>query len=135
MSPYLGLDESLELLKESYRPQVKKIWCEFIAFKQNDFHDAMPQEDDFLSFFKMLREKNRASSSMWTYYSLLNSLMKNRYSKPLQQYPRITTLLKGYNTDVKKKAGVFETEEIREFVNHPNSTPYWLVRKVINDTL
>ena len=57
MSPYLGSDKSLELFKETYRPQVKKMWCEFITFHQDDFCDTMPQEDDFLSFLKILREK------------------------------------------------------------------------------
>ena len=30
-----------------------------------------------------------------------------------------------------KKAGVFETKDIDAFIEHPNRTPYWLVRKVI----
>ena len=42
-----------------------KMRCELTTFHQNDFCDMKPQEDDFLSFFKMLREKNRASSSVF----------------------------------------------------------------------
>ena len=71
---------------------------------------------------------------MWTHYSMLNELncvVKNRYGIPLQQFPRITTLIKSSDTDVKTKAAVFETMDIIKFVNNPNNSPYWITRKAV----
>ena len=131
MSDILSLEEALSLLKEGYSPKVKKIWMDFVSFCECSFDDSAPKEDSFLKYFKFLREdKKLASSSLWSYYSLLNTVMKNRYNTPLQQYPRITTLLKSFS-DIKKKASIFEYDELKTFVLHDNSTPYWIVRKVI----
>ena len=95
------------------------------------FDEEAPQEVDLLSYFKHLREiKKLASSSLWVFYSHVNCIMKNRYGLKLQTFPRLTTQLKSYDTDIKKKAAVFETRDIETFIQHPNSTPYWLVRKV-----
>ena len=33
--------------------------------------------------------------------------------------------------DIKKKAAIFEPEDIDLFINSSNNDPYWLVRKVI----
>ena len=130
MSEILSLEEALSLLKEDYRPKVKKVWCNFVACCNKSFDDKAPKED-FLTYLKFLREeKKMASSSLWTYYSLLNTMMKNRYNTPPQRFARITTLLKSY-ADIKKKASIFEYEEVKSFVLHSNSTPYCIVRKVI----
>ena len=49
----------------------------------------------------------------------------------LKSYPRVTALLKAYDTDVKKKAKTFSKDEFDKFVDtEALSTPYWLVRKV-----
>ena len=86
----------------------------------------------FTSYFKNLREeKKMKSSTCWIYYSMLNSVVKGIYGQKLQAFPRITTLLKAYDVDIKSKAAVFETDHIASFVNNPETTyPYWLVRKV-----
>jgi len=49
----------------------------------------------------------------------------------LQGFPRITTLLKSY-TDVEQKASVFESDDIQQFIERPENSPYWQVRKVLN---
>ena len=33
--------------------------------------------------------------------------------------------------DIKKKAAIFEPEDMDSFINSSNNDPYWLVRKVI----
>lgn len=72
-----------------------------------------------------------ASSSLWVYYSMLNSIMKSKYDVSLKKHPRITVLLKSYDTDCKKKASTFSKESFDTFVGNCSiSTPYWLVRKV-----
>ena len=47
---------------------------------------------------------------------MLNSVCKGKYSERLQKFPRITSLLKSYNSDVKKKAAVFEEGDLETFV-------------------
>ena len=67
---------------------------------------------------------------MWTLYSMVNSVCKGKYGSCLQKHPRITSLLKSYDTDVKKKAAVFSQEEVDTFVKSELiTTLYWLVRK------
>lgn len=73
-----------------------------------------------------------ASSSMWVIYSYLNVIMKNRYNMKMQAFPRITSLLKSYDTDIKRKAAVFESQDIQQFIENPENSPYWTVRKVIH---
>ena len=54
-------------------------------------------------FLRVLRnDKNMASSTSWTRYSILNAVVKSQYSINLKQYPRVTALLKSYDTDIKK---------------------------------
>ena len=72
-----------------------------------------------------------ASSSMWTFYSMINAIIKSKYGVNLKSYPRVTTLLKSFDTDVKQKASVFTQEDIYAVISSMElMTPYWLVRKV-----
>ena len=94
----------------------------------------MPNEEEVMEYFKYLREDRKlASSSIWTTYSLINSVIKQKYGKCLQDHPRVTALIKSYHGDVKKskKAVVFTSEEIDQFVTSNHDNAYWLVRKVI----
>ena len=73
-----------------------------------------------------------ASSTLWTTYSMVTSVCKGKYSINLKQYCRVTSLLKSFDVDVKKKAKVFTKSEINKFLlDGEISTPYWKVRKVI----
>ena len=72
-----------------------------------------------------------ASTTMWTNYSLLNAVVKNKYGFSLKSYVRVTNLLKSYDNDVKTKAQIFSLEDIKSFVeNQDVDSPYWLLRKV-----
>ena len=72
-----------------------------------------------------------ASSSMWTFYSMINAIIKSKYGVNLKSYPRVTTLLKSFDTDIKQKAAVFSQEDIYAVISSMElMTPYWLVRKV-----
>ena len=85
-----------------------------------------------MAYFKYLHEeKKAASSSMWTYYSYINSICQRKYSVRLQQFPRITQLLKSYDTDVKEKAEIFDETLIKGFMVEKVHDTYWLVRQVI----
>ena len=97
---------ALRMIKETSRPLYLKAWQ---SFKNHfdakvQFDDRMPDEDELLRYFSHLREEQGlASTTLWTTYSKINSVCKNKYGRSLQEYPRVTTLIKSYNTDVKKK--------------------------------
>ena len=72
------------------------------------------------------------SYTMWSMYSTVNSVSKGKYSFNLNQYCRVTALLNSYDTDIKKKANIFSTDDINRFVNWDKiATPYWMVRQVL----
>ena len=127
---------AFESIKEKTRPRYKKTWVEFKDFigAGEEFDSRSPTEEELSSYLRHLRqEKGAASSSMWTLYSMINGVFKEKYGFSLKQYPRLTTLLKSFDTDTKKKAQIFTKEEIDIFVFSPElTTPYWQVRKVRN---
>ena len=123
---------AVEGVKMPSRKKYLKVWCEFKerAVNSGEFEERMPTEDEFADYFRSLRlEKKLSSSTMWTTYSIVNAVVKGEFGKRLQKYPRLTTSLKSFDTDTKKKAAV-EMEELRAFVaSQELSTPYRLVRK------
>ena len=125
---------AIEAIKEPSRQRYLKIWEEFKSLSSNamEFENRMPNEDELTDYFRYLRmERKMSSSTMWTTYSMINSVVKGKYGQRLQNYPRLTTLLKSYDSDTKKKAAVFESEDLGLFVSSTElTTPYWLIRKV-----
>ena len=49
----------------------------------------------------------------------------------LQQCHRLTSLIKSFDTDMKKKAPVFDMDDLTRFLSKEMTTPYWLVRKLV----
>ena len=96
MSIY-SLDEALLTVKEGSRERYSRVWKEYLDFcsTSSEFAYRMPSEYELITYFKHLREvKKMASSSLWTYYSMINSVVKGIYGEKMQKYPRITMLLK-----------------------------------------
>ena len=63
---------------------------------------------------------------------MLNSCVKAKYGFNLENYCRVTTELKAFDTDVKKKANIFTKEEIDHFLSKEElDTRYWKVCKCI----
>ena len=130
-----GDNKATKSIKQKSRTTYERAWMRFRNhFKCSDeFESRMPTEEEFLSYFGFLRkEKQHSSSSLWTIFSMLNSVCKGKYEIPLQTYPRLRCIIKSYDVDIKKKAYTFTNEEIAEFVqNESLSGAYWLVRKAI----
>ena len=130
-----GDNKATKSIKQKSRTTYERAWMRFRNhFKCSDeFESRMPTEEEFLSYFGFLRrEKQHSSSSLWTIFSMLNSVCKGKYGIPLQTYPRLRCIIKSYDVDIKKKAYTFTNEEIAEFVqNESLSGAYWLVRKAI----
>ena len=121
-----------DILGETIPKKSKKLytkrWEDFKIYLQSD---AEPTEDDYLQYMDWLKkEKKYQASTIWTIYSMLNSAHQNYYGKRLQDFRRLQTLLKSYNSDYERVcAKTFSQEQLSEFLNLPLSTPYWLARK------
>ena len=105
-------EEVFAQIKDKSRKAYIKSWHEFKNFNTgHDFNDDHPGEEAIIAYFNHLRlEKRMATSSIWTYYSYINSIMKRKYGWQLQSLPRITMVIKGYEEDTKHKAAIFEEE-------------------------
>jgi hypothetical protein len=70
--------EVFEQIKDKSRKAYIKSWHDFKAFNStNDFDASHPGEEDIIAYFKHLRqEKKIATSSLWTTYSYINSILK-----------------------------------------------------------
>jgi len=125
--------EVFEQIKDASRKQYIKIWQDFKTFTVgHNFEASQPGEEEFIAFFKHLRlEKKLATSTLWTNYSMLNSVMKRKYGSKIQNYPRVTMLIKGFPEDLKKKAHILDEEHLKKFWSMKLDTAYWEVRKAI----
>ena len=127
---------ALESIKEPSRAKYAKVFDNFKNFTGagDELNLRLPSEEEVLAFVNYLRkDKGAASSSMWTIYSMLNSVIKSKYGFNLKSFPRVTTLIKSFDVDIKKKAAVFSKEDTNTFISSQELvTPYWLVRKVTN---
>ena len=52
-------------------------------------------------------EKKFASSTLWTTYSQVNTVMKQKYSFSLKSYQRVQAFIKSFDVDIKTKAPIF----------------------------
>jgi len=121
-------------IKDKSKKAYLKLWMDFKLFSVTfNAEDGPPGEDILIDFFKHLRlVKKAASSSMWTNYSYLNSVLKRKYNFQLQSLPRLKMLLQGYETDVKKKAAIFDEGLLKFFMVEPmENNTYWEVRQAI----
>jgi hypothetical protein len=55
----------------------------------------------------------------------------SQYNAKLQDLPRLTLLIKGFNDDVKQKAAIFDDAVLKEFMLSRKNDSYWLVRQAI----
>ena len=85
------------------QPLYEKAWSKFRDFFpcSLEFDTRMPSEEQFSTYFRFLRpDKGFSTSTLWTTYSMLNSVCKGKYSKSLNS-------IQVFDVDVKKKAHIF----------------------------
>ncbi len=58
--------------------------------------------------------------------------MKRKYNVKLQEVPRLTMLIKGFNTDIKNKAPIFDETQLKAFMLGNMESYYWLVRQAVS---
>ena len=82
-------DTALLSIKEGGRQKIKKIWTDFKDFivEPHDWELQAPAEDQVLELFRHLwNVKKIASSSLWTFYTNLNSMTRSKYGFNLKEY-------------------------------------------------
>ena len=128
MSEYPVKEIMNDTISKKSEKVYSKRWEDFKSFLQSD---GEPTEDDYLRYMKWLKnDKKLKASTLWAIYSMLNSAHQNNYGVKLQEFRRLITLLKSYNSDYERVcAKAFTTEQIMEFLNLPLGTPFWLARK------
>ncbi len=125
--------EVFDQIKDKSRKAYIKAWEDFKAFNPSvNFDETHPGEEAIIAYFKYVRqEKNFATSSLWTTYSYINSILKRKYGWKLQSLPRVTMFIKGFDEDTKKKAAIFEEKDLQSFLTKKMDTSYWEVRQSI----
>ena len=94
MATIVPNDDVFAQFKDESSKQCRRVWSQFREFISSDFDckSGPPGEECFTKFFKFQRnEKKYASTTMWTFYSCLNSIMKRRYNVKLQELSRLTS--------------------------------------------
>ena len=89
-------------IKDKSRQAYEKSWKAFKTYISTcNFEMEHPGKEDLISYFNHLRkEKKMATSSIWTHYSYINSILKRKYGYKMQSLPRITMVIKGYEEDM-----------------------------------
>ena len=97
-----------------------------------DLETQAPTESEMIGYVQYLRQElKRKSSTIWTTYSKLNSVVKGRYGVDLNTYHCLKSFIKTMDTDIKKKANIFSIQDIETFFPADLPDKYWLVRRVI----
>ena len=137
--------EAYLFIKKTSRDNYKAAWEAFRAScpAQEEFEMRTPYERELLDYFVKMREgriladgqreEGKAGTTICTNYSLLNGVMKHKYSFNMREYPRISARMKVWmSEDVKKKAAVFTPAELKQFCESEDlKGGYWEVRKAI----
>ena len=142
----IGDEEAYLYIKRASREAYKNAWGAFRSSYpdiQDQFEQRTPSEKELLDYFVGLREgrvmengereEGKAATTILTTYSLVNGVMKHKYSFNMNSYPRISARMKVWQSeDIKKKAAVFTPEELKRFCESEDlQGGYWEVRKAI----
>ena len=107
-------------------------WQEFVDYAE--LNDRRPTEEDFQQYFDYLRNiKKFASSTLWSVYSMINNKFQLSFGEKLQKFPRLTMLLKSFESGyIRKTASTFTKEEILSFLKDvPNTSEYIHIKAAI----
>ena len=82
--------------------------------------------------FFLRNVKKLQSSSLWSMYSRLNNGQQRRFGTKLQQWPRLTNMLKGYACGYERKsATIFSREEMERALQVQDVSLTWVLYKAV----
>ena len=110
-----------------------KRWAEFMSWSKLKRPGSLREEHFVLYFSFLRRDRGMAASSIWSIYSMLNHHMAILTSQKLQQWSRLTNMIKAWGkNESPKQASVFSVSEVEQFLQDDHDTQndrYWRVRK------
>ena len=112
------LQTALLSIKEKSRPAYKKSWEEFVCFFEipEDLETRAPTESELIGYVQYLRQElKRKSSTIWTTYSELNSVVKGRYGVDLNTYHRLKSFSRPWIRISKRRPTFFQSRTLRHF--------------------
>ena len=112
-------DEEVFLyIKKTSRDSYKSAWQLFRSTYpdiQHEFEERTPSEKELLNYFVAMREgrelpdgkkeEGRAASTILTTYSLVNGVLKHKYSFNMNKYPRIVARMKVWQSRGREEKG------------------------------
>jgi hypothetical protein len=118
----LGWLSYKDLMATTYPVKSRKVYLASYASFENYLRrqelfvpDVAPTELSCMNYFHHLREdKKWASSTLWSHFSRVNAVTKRTWGMNLATLPRLTGLLKAYESGHRvKKACVFSPQQAR----------------------
>jgi hypothetical protein len=118
----LGWLSYKDLMATTYPVKSRKVYLASYASFENYLRrqelfvpDVAPTELSCMNYFHHLREdKKWASSTLWSHFSRVNAVTKRTWGMNLATLPRLTGLLKAYESGHRvKKACVFTPQQAR----------------------
>ena len=70
---------ALQSIKPGSRILYERAWKKIKEFSSEDFATTKPYEQQLLSYFNFLRESGAKSKTLWSTYSMLNSIIKANF--------------------------------------------------------
>jgi len=123
--------EQINPLKSAKR--YEESWSKFIKFNNGIVPEKL-HEDIFIQYFDYLRnEKQYASSTLWSVYSIINHKVQIMYGQKLQTMPRLTIQLKSYEAGYKRKtSSIFSLSDIKIFLETAPNDNTFLHQKAVS---
>ena len=109
-----------DIMSTSYPAKSRKVYLAAYVSLENYLKsigkfdpEVAPDQLSILYYLHHLRTvKKWAATTLWSHFSRVNAVMKRSWGVNLTSYPRVTDLLKSYETGQKiKKASVFSPQE------------------------
>lgn len=114
---------SLDLLPERSRQNYEIAYNAFMKWRLNKNVSSF-SEDTLLVYFKEISLKFK-SSTLWTKYSMIRSILNIRHNVKIEKYGRLRAFLKRRSEGfLPKKSEVFTGEEINKFIEEAPDTQY-----------
>ena len=129
----LSDEDALLTIRQGSKERYRKSWQDFKTFFPSvNFDVGRPAESQLIEYFTDLKTRGWAPTTCWTNFSMINSMIKNKYSFDVRNLPRVITLLKSFEGPPKKKAAIFSADDLRAFCEAPELTgAYWDVRRAV----
>lgn len=128
-----SIEHNWKLLPEASKQKYLKEFDAFLTWRDALDNKVPPTEDELIDYFNEQSDKY-SPSTLWTKYSMIKLCCYDKYDLNLKKFKRLILLLKKKEKGAqpKKKAKVFEKEQLQKFWDEAPNTPDYLIDKLIS---